>query len=212
MFDDLNKNEKPQGLNPVVKPAEDIFAATEPVKPAAFQPKANPAGLPPENNPAGLPPEADNKKFMVLGGIVIAVIIIFAIGIYGFSKFTKNSNEPTANNEETQNTQEENVNLNTGEQAVTETGTTTEIVEQTPTEQPIDSDQDGLTDEEEATLGTNPNSIDSDNDGLFDREEIKTFGTDPMNPDTDGDGYKDGEEVTKGYNPKGPGKLYDLAQ
>lgn len=47
---------------------------------------------------------------------------------------------------------------------------------------------------------------DSDNDGLSDEEEIK-YGTDINNPDTDGDGYLDGEEVRNGYNPKGAGKL-----
>ncbi len=41
---------------------------------------------------------------------------------------------------------------------------------------------------------------DSDNDGLTDINEAK-FGADPNNPDTDGDGYSDGEEMRKGYNP-----------
>lgn len=42
--------------------------------------------------------------------------------------------------------------------------------------------------------------VDSDKDGLSDDIELK-LGTDPNNPDTDGDGYKDGEEVANGYNP-----------
>ncbi|MEK7172599.1 MAG: hypothetical protein AAB740_01315 [Patescibacteria group bacterium] len=74
-------------------------------------------------------------------------------------------------------------------------------------QQPIDSDQDGLTDEEEKQLGTDPYSSDSDNDGLSDREEVKVYGTNPFNVDTDGDGYSDGAEVKNGYNPKGLGKL-----
>jgi hypothetical protein len=44
----------------------------------------------------------------------------------------------------------------------------------------LDSDADGLTDTEEATLGTNPD-----------------------NRDTDGDGFFDGEEVRNGYSPLG---------
>lgn len=48
--------------------------------------------------------------------------------------------------------------------------------------------------------------IDSDLDGLTDEQE-KFYGTDPLNPDTDGDGYNDGSEVQSGYNPKGQGKL-----
>lgn len=47
---------------------------------------------------------------------------------------------------------------------------------------------------------------DLDNDGLSDEEEA-FYGTDPQNPDSDGDGYKDGEEVKNGYNPLGAGKL-----
>jgi len=46
-------------------------------------------------------------------------------------------------------------------------------------------------------------SIDSDNDGLGDNEEV-LYNTDPKNPDTDGDGYSDGVEVKSGYNPIKP--------
>ncbi len=47
--------------------------------------------------------------------------------------------------------------------------------------------------------------IDSDGDGLPDDME-KRLDTDPKNPDTDGDGFDDGEEVKNNYDPKGPGK------
>jgi len=60
---------------------------------------------------------------------------------------------------------------------------------------PTDSDKDGLTDEEEAVLGTDPLDPDSDDDGLLDGEEVNTFDTDPLDPDTDDDGLSDGEEV-----------------
>lgn len=72
---------------------------------------------------------------------------------------------------------------------------------------PLDSDHDGLTDEEELRYGTNPNRVDTDGDGLYDRDEVKVFKTDPLNPDTDGDGFLDGEEVKNRYNPKGPGRF-----
>ncbi len=88
-----------------------------------------------------------------------------------------------------------------------------------------DSDTDGLTDEEEATLGTDPNNPDSDGDGILDGAEVEN-GTDPTdpnsgplivdadgdgltsdvdpddtNPDIDGDGLLDGEELALGTDP-----------
>ncbi|NLZ74308.1 hypothetical protein GX917_00120 [Candidatus Falkowbacteria bacterium] len=74
----------------------------------------------------------------------------------------------------------------------------------------IDSDGDGLTDEEEILLGTNINVIDTDGDGLSDYEEVKIYKTNPLSADTDGDGYLDGEEVKNGYDPNRVGaKLSD---
>ena len=72
----------------------------------------------------------------------------------------------------------------------------------------VDRDKDGLTDSEEAALGTSPTSADTDADGLFDKEEVEVYKTNPLNPDTDGDGYLDGAEVKQGYNPNGEGKLF----
>ena len=57
-----------------------------------------------------------------------------------------------------------------------------------------DFDADGLTDEEEFGLGSNPTSDDSDNDGLTDGEEVEA-GTNLLNPDSDGDTLLDGDEV-----------------
>lgn len=59
----------------------------------------------------------------------------------------------------------------------------------------VDTDGDGLTDEEELRIGTDPNNPDTDGDGLSDGDEVKRYGTDPRNRDTDGDGLTDGEEV-----------------
>jgi hypothetical protein len=59
----------------------------------------------------------------------------------------------------------------------------------------LDTDGDGLTDEQELALGTNPNKADTDDDGLSDGAEVNTYGTDPLNQDTDGDKLNDREEV-----------------
>jgi hypothetical protein len=85
------------------------------------------------------------------------------------------------------------------------------VIEPTPTatEEP-DQDSDGLSDAQEAQLGTSPVDPDTDQDGLFDAEEANTYRTNPLNPDTDGDTYLDGAEVQNGYDPNGPGKLTDI--
>lgn len=63
-----------------------------------------------------------------------------------------------------------------------------------------DSDGDGLTNQEEKELGTNPDLIDSDGDRVSDPMELE-MGTDPTVADTDGDGLNDGEELTAGTDP-----------
>ncbi|MGJ4149026.1 Rib/alpha-like domain-containing protein, partial [Corynebacterium macclintockiae] len=80
-------------------------------------------------------------------------------------------------------------------------------------EAPKDSDNDGLTDEKEKELGTDPNKADTDEDGINDGDEVNGSKnpfdkdgkkvedgkpgapTDPKKADTDGDGTNDGDEV-----------------
>jgi hypothetical protein len=64
-----------------------------------------------------------------------------------------------------------------------------------------DTDGDGLTDLQEAFVGTNANDVDTDNDGLTDGDEVFVHHTNPNNTDTDGDGANDSWEVQHGSNP-----------
>jgi len=73
-----------------------------------------------------------------------------------------------------------------------------------------DSDSDGLTNGQEAVLGTNPNDADSDDDGVTDGDEPEpgkdTDGDGKINaldPDSDDDGLFDGTEL--GRDCSGPG-------
>ena len=79
-----------------------------------------------------------------------------------------------------------------------------------PPREPVDSDGDGLSDDDEAGLGSDPQKPDTDGDGLLDNEEVRIYRSDPLNPDTDGDGFSDGTEVRNGYNPTGPGRLFQV--
>jgi len=53
-------------------------------------------------------------------------------------------------------------------------------------------------------------NVDSDSDGLLDEDEKNLYHTNPHLFDSDGDGWNDGQEIKNGYNPLGAGKLADL--
>jgi hypothetical protein len=68
-----------------------------------------------------------------------------------------------------------------------------------------DSDGDGLINDHEATLGTDPLLADTDGDRLSDREEVETHLTNPLDLDTDDDGLQDGDEIqTHLTDPRNP--------
>ena len=66
----------------------------------------------------------------------------------------------------------------------------------------FDWDDDGLTNEEEFILGTDPANPDTDGDGRTDGEEVYEEPlTDPFDPDSDDGGVSDGDEVEDGTDP-----------
>jgi len=78
-----------------------------------------------------------------------------------------------------------------------------------PADDIIDTDGDGLNDQEEVLLGTDPTDPDTDGDGLLDGEEVNgpdgdpatPDGTDPLDTDSDDDGLSDGGELGLGTDP-----------
>ena len=65
----------------------------------------------------------------------------------------------------------------------------------------VDTDGEGLTDQQEACLGTSPTNYDTDKDGVTDAQEVlgftcgnKAWTSDPLNPDSNGDGVADGRQ------------------
>ena len=78
--------------------------------------------------------------------------------------------------------------------------------------EPIDSDSDNLSGSQEQAYNTDPDNWDTDGDGLSDGDEVFIWKSNPLLPDTDGDTYSDGDEVKNGYNPIGPGKIFEVSQ
>lgn len=198
---DLNKKEE----------IEDIFEEVD------GETAKTPSSSIPESQPTAGPavkevieketPGGKSKLFMRIILIVAAFLLIAVVGYTIWQYF---SEPATDDNTVVINTSNENVNevvVNTNSQNinVSQPVINSSIVK-------TDSDRDGLLDEDEKELGTNPNTPDTDKDGLFDYEEVNVYHTDPTDPDTDKDGYKDGEEVSNGFNPNGTGKLYNLNQ
>lgn len=179
------------------KEPEDIFAGTEKMPKRATSASNVKRGTQPlateQRQPA---PRKPSKLGVYI--IVILVIIILAGGLaLAFSAGIFNKKVTPTN---------KNGNVN----GATVTNEIVNIPTRINTNQPLDTDSDGLSDEEEKKLGTDINNPDTDSDGLSDREEVKVYKTDSLKKDTDGDGVSDGDEVKKGDNPLGAGKLLDL--
>lgn len=251
MFDDLkqgqNQANQPQSSGDQAAPTpakpavDDMFSSTDPVKnQAPERPSAVQSGLvkpvtkteipkttpPVANQPAGPTPPANMamagsasgsgggggmKKILI---IVVAIFLVAAVSYGAYYFFFRDTGSSKVMENQNSDISNQNTNENTN----------------TKPEEDLDDDSDGLSNEEESVLGTNPLDTDTDNDGLFDREEVRSFKTDPTDADTDGDGlsdynevkrwftdplvqdtdgdgYGDGEEVLNQYDPLGPGKL-----
>lgn len=179
------------------------------------------------------PVEKGGAPWFKIAVIAIVVIILALAGYLVYSRYFQAPEEPAqpvagnqipavsdqvatstatttpedpAVSEETATQTPEIIPLIPGVNAPGEEAPTTTVEEIVPAA-PLDTDQDGLTDEEEDAYGTNINIVDTDVDGLSDYEEVKIYGTNPVVADSDGDTYPDGSEVLNGYNPLGAGKL-----
>ena len=212
------------------KEPEDILADVE-TDNISVQKPVQSASLPQSNNLGALVPPAQHpqsqieanepfiKKYQKIIVVILLVLVgggvLAAGGWYAYNNFivsepsdglvntNLNTNQGVANVNQNTNQAAVNLNQNTNQPSAINQN----INRPAP---PVDTDRDGITDEEEALYGTNPNKVDTDDDELTDRDEIKVFKTDPNNPDTDGDGFSDGEEVRGGYDPKGSGRLLKI--
>ena len=176
---------------------EDIFTEAEPTpkeeRPLAWPtPGKGPVPRPVPEAPLALKRPARPK----VGKIILVIVIIVVLGLVGWYAFSKlRVTEPISFESRPE----------AGQLPAEETPAVPG-----PALAVLDSDGDGLSDIEEASLGTDPNKADTDGDGLFDKEEVKIWGSDPLNPDTDGDGISDGQAVRRGIHPVTGKNLLDL--
>ncbi len=141
-----------------------------------------------------------NKKFLI---IALVVVLILAVGgLVWFKLKNKSTNNLPTPGEQQQVSPEV---LQQERQKLDEE--TRDLQKALDERQKTDADLDGLNDEQEKQLGTDPKKIDTDGDGLTDYDEVNTYHTNPLKVDTDGDGFGDSAELRRGYDPLGPGKL-----
>lgn len=186
-------------LSSVEPVAESI---KKPAMPSVQSPSIIPPA-PPSSVPVIMPQDIKiEKEGLPWGKILIAVGVVILFGGGGFAAYTYRSILFGLNQPLDSVTPENTNNVLTPDQPDQPTTPPPLLV--------LDGDGDGLTDEQEASLGTDAQNPDTDGDGLFDGEEINAYHINPLNPDSDGDGYRDGDEVKSGYNPNGEGKLLNV--
>jgi len=196
-------------------------------------PPINPSGLDDDGEQQMQQPVYAMKE-PILGKILLLVFLFFVLvglgfgGFWFFDKYVLNEDNDTIfpvenlDNTESLFPPQEQL-IDTTEPVIEEPAVEEPIVEDNTENiigdmnndtilfgEPVDSDKDGLDDIREEELGTNPNNSDTDNDELDDASEVLIWKTNPNNPDTDGDGYTDGTEIKAGYNPLGPGKIFEV--
>ncbi len=201
MFDDLSKS------------PEDIFEKTDEAAPHVAPPTAPPVvsseqvlpsqplqPLSPLQPSATTPLQPSSSGGHIKTVIIIVAILVVIGGAFLISWRILSSRTPVTPQEPTEEVKE----------AVTEGFSLPEVTQPEVVQPEVDTDKDGLSDLQEAQLGTSPKSSDTDGDFLFDLEELEVYGTNPLNSDSDGDGFLDGNEVKAGYDPNGPGMLLEV--
>lgn len=160
---------------------EDIFAGVE--KPAPAKPK-EPSAEPGKPKPK----KESNKLPLIISAVVLAAVIGYAwYAIAPKDQMAKQDQNgfgldmlKTAGEDAEEQAQEDRA----------------EVIEEEEIDPAlVDSDQDGLTDFEEAELGTNADLIDSDGDQVLDYDEVFVYDSNPLNPDSDEDELNDYDEV-----------------
>jgi hypothetical protein len=206
MFDDVKNslsNQSSGGNISETKSVEDIFSGTDQSASLRADKNVNENSNQTTTMPAAYQSfdegRQTNRKTILV--VLLGVILLGIVGVGGYMAYSffmaKQSGEKNIETGDLLNNEKPPENQN---QAVNENV----IIKKNS-----DTDNDGLSNEEEDQFGTDLTRPDTDDDGLFDREEVYSFKTDPLNPDSDGDGFFDGAEIKSGYDPLGTGRFID---
>lgn len=146
------------------------------------------------------------KKYYIALGLVVVIILGSAVGAYFF--FIQKKIQPVTNTpaedinavgthrltEDQKKTLGVSANVDATLEVIatnTSPGAVVKVLNvATDPNAPIDSDGDGLSDQDEAKYKTDPHNIDTDGDLVTDNAEIKAC-LDPLKPDTLGNGKGD---------------------
>jgi len=147
----------------------------------SLTPPPPPSGGTTIQNPTLHPAKSHKLRWVILLVVIVALLAVLGVWVYVLNRPTGAEEAPVV-----------------------------KVEEKSASSSTDDTDKDGLFDIKERDLGTNINDPDSDKDGLTDKEEVEAWNTDPLISDTDKDGFLDGQEVDNGYNPAGPGRLFNV--
>src|SRR5690606_1170957 len=144
---------------PTSSEPEDMFAKVDATPAAPQMPTPPTPPTPPSGDAGGM-----GKKVNVA---VLVVVMLAVVGVGAWYVYSTLQGEQPAAPEVTQPDETQTSDETPGEVTPQEPETPEEVTPQEPTAG-VDTDGDGLTDAQEAILGSDPNSLDSDMDGLFD--------------------------------------------
>ncbi|TSA46537.1 hypothetical protein D4R52_00350 [bacterium] len=128
-------------------------------------------------SPLTLPEEPKSNKLWIILGTALVIVILAVVGYFFYNKSTDTSKNTGNNNTSTPAPDTSAADLNK------------------------DTDKDGLTDTDEAKLGTSATNPDTDGDGVADGDEVHVYASDPLLLDSNANGYDDGQEIANGYSP-----------
>lgn len=167
--------------------------------------------LPDTNVLSGMSPVKHNFKavgvFIIIGGLIVIAGLVYASYVYIIKPQAKPSVTATAPVDQKPSVVNTKNEVETTTPVIIATTSTVTIATTTDTEIASSSASSTMNEELTGKQNTNlPPLLDSDSDGLVDEEEV-VLGTNLQLADSNGNSYSDLTEINNNYNPAATGKL-----